>query len=254
MRKLRNWEKTICRSASLVLACSETDRQLLKDLAPGTPIAVVPNVVNINSYSPDERDDAATILFQGGMDWFPNRDAVSFFATAILPLLRKRTSGIRFIVAGRNPSPSFMSRFAGMSDVEFTATIPDMRTEIVKAAVCVVPLRIGSGTRLKILEAAAMAKAVVSTRVGAEGLDFVNGEEIILADDPDKFSGAIADLLNDLERRRAIGLAARRRVESQYGNTALRHALGQALAQLRMEQQNTQLEPELARVQAEVRP
>jgi glycosyltransferase involved in cell wall biosynthesis len=107
-----------------------------------------------------------------------------------------------------------------------------MRDEIAKAAVCVVPLRIGSGTRLKILEAAAMARPVVSTRLGVEGLDFKDGEEILLADDPRDFARAAADLLSDPERRRVMGQAARRRVEVQYSMPALRESLRRMLESL----------------------
>jgi glycosyltransferase involved in cell wall biosynthesis len=105
-----------------------------------------------------------------------------------------------------------------------------MRVEIARATVCVVPLRIGSGTRLKIIEAAAMGKAIISTQVGAEGLDFVNGEDIVLVDEPRAFAAAIKDLLADPARRRQLGKAARRRVEDSYSITSLRPALRTALA------------------------
>jgi glycosyltransferase involved in cell wall biosynthesis len=128
-----------------------------------------------------------------------------------------------------------------------------MHAEIAKAAVCIVPLRIGSGTRLKILEAAAMAKPVVSTRIGAEGLNFADGKEIGLADEPSEFARAIVALLADPARRRTMGLAARRRVEIQYSMSALRSALGQALAQLPANLSNVAPAAELNRVQSEVR-
>jgi glycosyltransferase involved in cell wall biosynthesis len=166
------------------------------------------------------------------MDWYPNRDAVEFFVSAILPRLRAAVPEARFVVGGRNPSDEFRRRFAATPGIEFTGTVPDMRAEIAKAAVCVVPLRIGSGTRLKILEAAAMAKPVVSTRVGAEGLDFVDGKEIVLADEPKAFAGAVADLLRDASRRRELGQAARRRVEKCYSFPVLRTAVRAAFAGL----------------------
>ncbi len=233
MQRLRNWERSACRRAAIVFTCSETDQQLLNDLVPGIPIAVVPNVVDVDSYVPREESDDATLLFQGGMDWFPNRDAVSFLTDRILPLVRQTVPHIRFVVAGRNPSPAFIKRFASTLGIEFAGNVPDMRTEIAKATVCVVPLRIASGTRLKILEAAAMAKPIVSTQIGAEGLDFVDGEEILLADDPRSFARAVTDLLADPLRRRTLGLAARRRVESQNDLLHLQAALREALANLR---------------------
>src|SRR5207249_10587047 len=109
------------------------------------------------------------VLFQGCMAWPPNRDAVEFFAAEILPWRRRRVPSARFRVAGRTLAESFRRRFAGVDGLEFTGTVADMRDEIAKATVCVVPLRIGSGTRLKILEAGAMAKPMVPTGLGAEG-------------------------------------------------------------------------------------
>jgi polysaccharide biosynthesis protein PslH len=135
-----------------------------------------------------------------------------------------------FRVAGRGASGELRQRFLGVSGVQFEGTVPDMRAELARAAVCVVPLRIASGTRLKILEAAALTKAIVSTRVGAEGLDFVDGKEILLADAPRTFARAVAELVADLGRRRSLGLAARQRVEAQYGFPHLREAVGRALA------------------------
>jgi glycosyltransferase involved in cell wall biosynthesis len=193
---------------------------------------VVPNVVDTDHYQPSGAEEPCTVLYQGGMDWYPNRDAVEFFVSAILPRLRASVPEARFVVGGRSPSDEFRRRFAAVPGIEFTGTVPDMRTEIARAAVCVVPLRIGSGTRLKILEAAAMAKPIVSTRVGAEGLDFVGGREIVLADEPKAFAEAVADLLRDASRRRELGRAARRRAQECYSLPVLRTAVSAAFAEL----------------------
>lgn len=231
-RKLRIWEQRAWSWASLVTACSEHDKRLMNQLSPDLSVAVLPNVIDVDSYSPSLDDDGRTVLYAGGMDWYPNRDAVEFFVADILPELRKSTPRIRFEVAGRDAQDGFAKKFTTLPHVHFTGTVPDMRPEMAKAAVSVVPLRIGSGTRLKILEAAAMAKPIVSTRVGAEGLDFVDGKEIILADDPNLFARAVAGLLADPGRRKMLGEAARRRVELQYGLPALRTALRTALKNL----------------------
>jgi glycosyltransferase involved in cell wall biosynthesis len=113
--------------------------------------------------------------------------------------------------------------------VEFTGTVPDMRVEIASAAVCVVPLRLGSGTRLKILESSAMAKPIVSTRLGAEGLNFIDGQEIVLADEPAAFANAVLKLLNAPADRKRMGQAARKRAERNYSFPALRESLRLAL-------------------------
>jgi glycosyltransferase involved in cell wall biosynthesis len=228
-RKLDSWERHSWSRASIVTACSEHDRRQMKTRCPNVAVAVVPNVVDADQYAADGNENPGVVLYQGGMDWFPNRDAVEFFALRILPQLRRRAPGVKFVIAGRSPSEEFRRRFESFADLTFTGTLPDLRPQIARATVCVVPLRIGSGTRLKVLEAAAMAKPIVSTRIGAEGLDFVDGEEILLADEPEDFVRATAQLLEDAGRRRAMGRAARRRVELHYSLPALRNALRQAL-------------------------
>jgi glycosyltransferase involved in cell wall biosynthesis len=223
--KVRRWEQRACQRATAGMACSEHDRSLLQALAPRVPIFVVPNVVDTESYKPSSKGDGRTILYQGGMDWFPNRDAVSYFVEHMFPKVIIQFPGVRFVVAGRNPSLSFRQRFAGMSNLEFTGTVPDMRPILSGADICVVPLRIGSGTRLKVLEAAAMGKAVVSTTLGAEGLNFEAGKEICLADDPASFADAIIQLLRNPELRESMGERARKRVENQYSFAVLRTSL-----------------------------
>jgi len=224
-RKLKAWEQQAWRRAELVTACSEHDRCLMQQLCPALSVAVVPNVIDLDAYTPAPYDNGQTVLYAGGMDWYPNRDAVEYFISDILPELRHSSPGIRFEVAGRNAPDDFEAGFKSIPEVRFTGAVPDMQPVIARAMVCVVPLRIGSGTRLKILEAAAMAKPIVSTRVGAEGLDFVDGEEIILADQPQDFARAVASLLAEPNRRKRLGEAARHRVERQYGLPALRKAL-----------------------------
>ncbi len=231
-RRVKEWEAKICRRARVCMACSENDRQILAALAPESRVTLVPNVVDAHSYEPSYKTTSHSVLFQGGMDWFPNRDAVKFFVTQIFPLLRRDMPDAEFIAAGRNPSSEMLAEFSQVPGVKFSGTVPDMRPYLEHAAVCVVPLRIGSGTRLKILEAAAAGRAIVSTRLGAEGLQFVDREEIWLADDPTSFAAAVKSLLLDPERRRVMGEAACRRVRQQYSCETLRNSLAFALAPL----------------------
>lgn len=229
-RKVRRFEIDACTKSTAVLACSERDAQMIRDTCPKAKIPVVPNVVDVESYQPVFEDDGRTLLFVGAMDWFPNRDAVDYFIAEILPAVRALASGAHFVVAGRNPSRAVLRRYSKLVDVEFTGSVADMRPIIAQAAVCVVPLRMGSGTRMKILEAAAMGKAIVSTTVGAEGLDFVHGTEILLADAPQAFSAAVAALLSDPARRRLLGRAARRRVEQLHSIATLRASFREVTA------------------------
>jgi glycosyltransferase involved in cell wall biosynthesis len=232
VRKVRRWERVACTRVTGVLTCSEHDRAILQALAPRARLFVVPNVVDTGHYAPGGTPERRTVVFQGGMEWHPNRDAVEFFATSILPPLRARVPDVEFRVAGRCSDERFRRRWE-RAGVSFTGWVPEMRDEIARAAVCVIPLRVGSGTRLKILEAGAMGKAMVSTTLGAEGLDLVDGEEICLADEPTAFARAVADLLGDEVRRLSLGRAARLRVEKDYSLPALQAALREALAAVR---------------------
>jgi polysaccharide biosynthesis protein PslH len=228
--KTKRWEPMVCSRAGAIMACSTVERELLQRWCPGVPVTIAPNVVDTAAYEIAPAEDSRTILYHGLMDWYPNQDAVAFFISEILPPLRGMVPGIRFVVAGRSSSEAFQKRFAHLPEVEFTGTVPDMRPVIERCSVCVVPLRIASGTRFKILEAAAMGKPTVSTRTGAEGLDFVNGSEILLADDPQSFAKCVAGLLKDSKQRRQIGLAARNRVETSYSLSVLQRAVRETLA------------------------
>ena len=227
---VRAWEQYVCRSARVCMACSEQDRLALSSLAPTARVLVVPNVVKAESYEPSFASTSRSILFQGGMDWLPNRDGVEYFIMQIFPLIRKDIPDVEFVGAGRNPPPELLGRFSAVPGVKFTGTVPDMRPFLHKADICVVPLRIGSGTRLKILESAAAGKAIVSTRLGAEGLNFLEGEEILLADEPEAFAAAVTSLLRDPMKRRAMGEAACRRVRADYSYARLKTCLQEALS------------------------
>jgi len=231
-RRVRTWELEVTKRAALSMTCSHRERELLQLFCPRLPIFVVPNAIDTDFYSAEFEEEPNTVIYMGGMDWYPNRDAVEYFAEQILPLLKNEVPDVRFIVAGRNPSPEFRAKFAKTSALMFTGTVPDMRPWIGKASVCVVPLRMGSGTRLKILEAAAMSKAVVSTSLGAEGLDLGDGRDIVIQNDPKGFAQSITALLRDGDRRRALGAAARDVVIAKYSLPALRTSVREALAGL----------------------
>lgn len=230
--KLKRWELDVCRRSAGVLACSEVDRRLLLDECPGLRVAVAPNIVDTASYTLGDAGDSSTLIYVGAMDWLPNQDAVEHFICDIMPAVRRGHPGVRLVVAGRNPSAAFRRKFRDLPDVVFTGKVDDIRGEIAQASVSIVPLRIGSGTRLKILEAAAMGKAIVSTHLGAEGLDFSPDREIVLADQPDAFARAVIDLLNEPVRRETMGRAARARVVAQYSLPVLQRAVRIALANL----------------------
>ena len=159
------------------------------------------------------------------MDWYPNRDAVEFFARAILPRVRAKCPDVRLIVAGRNPPNQFVEQFRSDRKIEFTGTVPDMRPYLAAATVVIVPLRVGGGTRIKILEACAAGKPIVSTSVGAEGLDLEPGKEIILADDPREFARSVVNLLQHPARSEAVARSARAAVVERYSHVTLKKSL-----------------------------
>lgn len=233
-RKMRRWEVGVCSRLAGLMACSKLEREAFEELCPHVPVTMVPNVVDVDSYTPVSDRGGATVLYIGGMDWYPNLDAVEFFVSAILPELRILVPGVKFVVTfspERAPTAKWRQRFVGLPAVDLTPS-SDIRGQIAEAAIFVVPIRIASGTRFKILEAAAMAKPIVSTRIGAEGLDFVDREEILIADEPRTFAQAVANLLSDAYLRQSLGQAARRRVEQQYSFAVLRTAMRHALAQV----------------------
>jgi glycosyltransferase involved in cell wall biosynthesis len=231
-RKTLRWEKKACAQATAVGACSPREEAHFRQLCPNTPVVTIPNVVDTDEYRPTADSHEPLLAFTGVLDWFPNQDAILFFAQEILPELRRLVPGVRLRVAGQCNSQRFRGKIASFPAIELIGFVPDIRAAIADAAVCVVPLRMGSGTRLKVLEAAAMAKPVVSTSLGAEGLQFIEGKEILLADRPGDFAQAIARLLKDAQLRRALGLAARHRVEECYSLPVLRGAVREALDRL----------------------
>ena len=150
------------------------------------------------------------------MNWRPNEDCVQYFVNDILPLLVNEEPEVQAVFVGQKPSSELL-KLNAMPTVHVVGRVNDVRPYIERGSVYIVPLRIGGGTRLKIIEAMAMKKAVVSTTVGAEGLDVTDGEDIMLADSPEDFAQAVLALLRDPERCRTLGEAARSLVESRYG-------------------------------------
>jgi protein-tyrosine-phosphatase/glycosyltransferase involved in cell wall biosynthesis len=230
-RKMRRAEARACAGATLTVAVSEADAGRLRAMAPGATVRAIPTGVDTAYFAPvGTRETAAALVFTGSMDWHPNEDAVLHFLDAVLPRVREEVPDVSFIVAGRNPGGRLRAA-AAEAGVLVTGTVEDIRPYLAGAAVYVVPLRIGGGTRLKIFEALAMGKAVVSTTVGAEGLPLVPGTHFLQADAPDEFAKAVVALLRDPARRRSLGEAGRRLVETRYSWPMVAEALERRLAE-----------------------
>lgn len=215
-RRVRRYERAACRRVSRTIGVSDADRDHLRALAPGAPVYSVPTGVDVGYFAPRPQvAERREVVFVGSMDWYPNEDAMRWFSEAILPALRKRVPDVHITVVGRNPSVGFCQS-ALVHGMQVTGTVPDVRDYVARAAVCVVPLRIGGGTRLKIFEGLAMGKATVTTTVGAEGLPLVDGHDVVFADEPEDFADRVAELLGDPKRRRLLGEAGRERVTGRH--------------------------------------
>ena len=191
-----------------VIAVSEQDRQAMKWMVDPSRISVVPTGVDLKKfqYDPNSKPAGPRVVFTGSMDWEANIDGVEYFCKEIWPLVLAKAPEARFQVVGRDPHPR-VKKLASDS-VQVTGTVPSIVDYLRDAAVFVIPLRIGGGTRIKIYEGMAMGKATVSTTVGAEGLDVTHGKDIILADDPKAFADSIVKFLQDDNARRSFEAAA----------------------------------------------
>jgi len=207
--KMMRYERSSLGRFDHVIAVSAHDRELMSKMVDPKRISIVPTGVDLKEYSmvPAEEDLAGNrILFLGSMDWEANIDGVDYFCHDIWPTVKSAIPTAKFYVVGRNPHPR-VTKWASDS-VEITGRVDSVVPYLREAAVFVVPLRIGGGTRLKIYEAMAAGKAVVSTSVGAEGLDVHHGEDILLADSDKDFAKAVIDLLRDSNLRSKIGTKA----------------------------------------------
>jgi len=206
--KMVRFEPAQVRRFHHVIAVSEADRQAMSGMVDPSHISVVPTGVDLSKYEydPQVEPNCPLVVYTGSMDWEANIDGVEFFCREIWPVVLRKVPNARFRIVGRDPHPR-VKKLASDS-VEVTGTVPSIVPHLREAAVFVVPLRIGGGTRIKIYEGMATGKATVATSVGAEGLDVQHGRDILLEDDPKAFAEAIVTLLKDPGMRRRYEAAA----------------------------------------------
>lgn len=229
-RKLARYEAQVMRRCAAVTAVAEEDRQALRRLAPQVPLVVVPNGVDTTAFSQaalaHERVGPialapATLVFSGTLDYRPNVDALGWFVAEVLPLLQVRRPELRLLAVGRRPAP-LVQQLARSGRLLLTGEVPDARPFIAGAAVYIVPMRIGGGVRLKLLEALALEAPVVSTSMGAEGVAGLRGgEHCLLADRPGDFAAAVLRLLDEPALGRQLGAAGRALVCAGYDWSAI---------------------------------
>ncbi|MBT1074645.1 glycosyltransferase family 4 protein [Geobacter grbiciae] len=209
-QRLCRFEKEMVNRFDRCIAVSELDRDVLLGMGITIPISVVPNGTNTEFFKPMGRPPVEnSVLWLGHMDVHTNRDAVLYFWREICPLIRQRKPDAEFIFVGTAPPREIADAAAGDLRVKVTGFVDDIRTHVDEARVVVVPIRIGSGTRLKILDAMGMGKAIVSTSVGCEGLAVEHGRNILVADTPDAFADGVMSVLVDRDLREALERNAR---------------------------------------------
>ena len=216
-KKMHLAELHYLKSSTHILTVSDTDTAVFARDIDRAKITTIPTGVDIQYFRPMSGEEPDSLVFTGSMDWMPNVDGITYFVEQILPLIRKQRPQALLWVVGRNADRSVLALAEADPGIRITGRVDDIRPYIARGAVYVVPLRVGSGTRLKIFEAMAMGRAVVSTTIGAEGLPVTNGVDIVLADEASCFADEVCKLFHSAETRMRIGEAARKLVEENYG-------------------------------------
>ena len=230
---MRRMERDYLRRSDHVLAVSEPDRDFFAGFVDRSKISVVPTGVDVDYFRPKpELEERDALVFTGSMDWLANEDGIVYFMDKVLPIIRQHVSDAKLWVVGRRPSSRLERLAKNISGVRLTGTVADIRPYMAKASVYVVPLLVGGGTRLKIFEAMAMGKAIVSTSIGAEGLPVAPGENILLADTAEDFARQVVALLRSQARREDLGRLARQLVERNYSWNSVGSDLSETLTSL----------------------
>ena len=216
--RMRDWEGRVCRQVRHIIAVSREDAARMTKMFGVTNVSDVPTGVDLEYFAPPSAAPThiADLVFVGSMDWLPNIDGMRFFVGEVLPLIRKSRPGCSLAVVGRLPTPEITAYAAADPKITVTGTVPDVRPYLWGSSVSVVPLRIGGGTRLKIYEAIAAKVPVVSTTIGAEGLDITAPAHFRLADTAQGFADACVALLDDAADRARLAAAAWATVASRF--------------------------------------
>lgn len=214
-RRVLKYEKVL-REYDLSLVCSAEDLEYLKKTHYTDNLRLLPNGVDMDTFSPHDHDytHSDTILFTGNMDYAPNVDAVVYFAEAILPVIRAKKPGVKFVIAGQRPVPKVAA--LASEHILVTGFVKDLAATYNSASVVVAPLRFGAGTQNKVLEAMAMAVPVVCSHIGFAGLGIRSGEGAIMQKDPDAFAASVLDLLSSEDMRRNVGITGTKVIQSRF--------------------------------------
>ena len=231
-RLLDRLEGDMNNGCDAVLTCSELEMKSLQEKCPDVPYFFIPNGVDTEYFSsPPVEEEPFSLVYTSAFDYVPNADAVVQFVQKTLPIILRKYPETKLYLVGKDPVPAVKA--LASSHVIVTGTVDDVRPDVAKAQVFVVPLRVGQGTRLKVVEAMSMSKAIVSTSVGAEGIQYTHDENILIADTPQEMAEAVGHLFEDSGRRQRLGRAARELAVQRYDwglwGTAMDDAYAMAL-------------------------
>lgn len=217
--KSRSYEKNVSKRFDRVAAVSVEDTETMQRDYGLTNVSDVPTGVDTEFFRPTQSVSLKpyNLVFTGSMDWLPNSDAIAFFTDAILPRIRESIPEVTVTVVGRNPARNLIEMSKRDAAIEVTGRVDDVRPYIERASAYIVPLRVGGGTRIKIFEALAMEKPLISTTIGAEGLPICNGSELLLADTPETFASAVVRVLKDKELANSLGRQGAIKVRENFG-------------------------------------
>ena len=216
-RKMCAFEQDAMKRFDVVVAVSDRDASIFRRNYGLDDAHVIPTGVDLEFFEYQSPKRERDVVYCGSMDWLANQDAVSYFMDDVWPLIIKENSKARMTVVGRAPPQALVKR-ARSRDLNWTFTgfVDDVRPHLHGAAVSVIPLRVGGGTRLKVYEAMAMGSPVVSTSIGVEGLPVTDGEHFLMADSAEAFASGVVALMRDDERRERMARAARRLVDVNF--------------------------------------
>jgi sugar transferase (PEP-CTERM/EpsH1 system associated) len=232
-RKSHAYERAACRRFDHVVAVSEEDRETLERAYGLKSVSDVPTGVDTEFFRPrgtGEREPH-NLVFTGSMDWLPNEDAIQFFTKEIMPRIRAEVPDATLTVVGRNPYASLIELGKRDPSIIVTGRVEDVRPYMERAAAYIVPIRVGGGTRLKIYEAMAMEKPVISTTIGAEGLPLTDGRELLLADTAEAFAAAVVSVLRDAAKARSLSARAAETVREKFSWDKVSKAFADACQQ-----------------------
>jgi sugar transferase (PEP-CTERM/EpsH1 system associated) len=217
-RYLREYERRVCAQSSCVVVTTHREAKLVREIAPAAHVQVVPNGVDTEYFdsavvAPDRT--VPSVVFTGDMSYFPNQEAVIYFAGKVLPLIRRSIPETRFLIVGRNPSRN-VTQLQRVPGVEVTGFVPDVRTYLAKAHVAVAPFNIAAGIQNKILEAMAYGLPVVATSRTAQGLSPSLADMVETGDTAEEMASEVVLLLRDVDLARRRGIDGRQRVAREY--------------------------------------